>query len=221
MAKTIVLPGELLGEKKGRKLGHWVFTNNEKVFSKVLGVPRISEDEISVVPVSGKYIPRMGDRVVGVVSEVEVSGWLIDINSPYAAFLPLSEGTDDFIDVARSDLSRYFDSGNVIFCKISRVTKGKIIQASMRDMIARKLYGGVVIYVTPTRIPRIIGKGGSMINLIKLKTQCEIFTGQNGVIWIRGENKAKAIEAIQIIEKESHTTGLTDKIEKMLGESNG
>jgi exosome complex component RRP4 len=127
----------------------------------------------------------------------------------------LSEAVEEFVD-PRADLSRYYDIGDIIFCRVSRVTKNKITQVSMRDMLARKLYGGVTIQVTPTKIPRIIGRGGSMINIIKQKTKCEIFTGQNGVIWIRGENKAKAIEAILTIEKESHVPGLTEKIEKML-----
>ena len=88
----------------------------------------------------------------------------------------------------------------------------------MRDFESRKLRNGVLIKVTPTKIPRIIGKEGSMISMIKNKTKCEIITGQNGLVWIRGENKDKAIEAILIIEKESHTVGLTERIEKMLGE---
>ncbi len=87
----------------------------------------------------------------------------------------------------------------------------------MRDMLARKLHGGTVIKVTPSKIPRIIGKAGSMINLIKERTRTDIFTGQNGYVWIRGEDKALAIEAILTIDRESHTPGLTEKIEKMLG----
>ncbi len=217
MEKEVVLPGELLGERKGRKLGQGVYLENDKIFSKILGMPRISDVEVIVLPLTGKYIPRFGDRVVGTIKEVEISGWLVDINSPYVAFLPLSEGVEEFVDTQRSDLSRYFDVGDTIFCKISRVTKQKVTQVSMRDMIARKLYGGVVIKVTPTKIPRIIGKAGSMINMIKQQTKCEIFTGQNGFIWIRGENKTKAIEAILMIERESHTSGLTERIEKMLG----
>lgn len=216
MDRKIVLPGELIEERKGRKLGVGVYQEKEKVFAKVLGIPRISENEILVIPLSGKYIPQIGDRVIGVVSEVEISGWLVDINSPYVAFLPLAEAVEEFVDTSRVDLSRYFDTNDIVFCKISKVTKNKTIQVSMRDMLARKLYGGTIIKVTPSKIPRIIGKGGSMINLIKMKTKCEIYTGQNGIVWIRGESKAKAIEAILTVEKESHTIGLTDKIEKML-----
>jgi exosome complex component RRP4 len=87
----------------------------------------------------------------------------------------------------------------------------------MKDMLARKLFGGITIKITPYKVARVIGKGGSMIELIKKKTGSEIYVGQNGVIWIKGGNKEKAIEAILTIEKEAHTVGLTEKIAKMLG----
>ncbi len=216
--REIVLPGDMLDERKGRKLGNGVYEENDKVFSKFLGVPRINENEMSVIPLSGTYLPRFGDRIIGIIESVEVSGWFVDINSPYSAFLPLSEGVDEFVDLQTSELTRYFDVGDTIFCRLSKVTKHKTVQASMRDFESRKLRGGIALKVTPTKIPRIIGKEGSMIMMIKNKTKCEIVTGQNGLVWIRGEDKEKAIEAILTIEKESHTIGLTEKIEKMLGE---
>jgi len=216
--RDLVLPGDLLEERKGRKLGTGVYEEDNKVYSKFLGVPKISENEITVIPLSGTYLPRFGDRVIGVIEAVEVSGWFVDVNSPYSAFLPLSEAVEEFVDLQRAELTRYFDIGDIIYCRLSKVTKNKSVQASMRDFESRKLRNGVLIKVTPTKIPRIIGKEGSMISMIKNKTKCEIITGQNGLVWIRGENKDKAIEAILIIEKESHTVGLTERIEKMLGE---
>jgi exosome complex component RRP4 len=214
----IVLPGDFLCEKAGKRVGSGAYFEGEKVFSKVLGIPRIGENEIYVIPLAGAYIPRIGDNVIGTISSVEISGWMVDINSPYIAFLPVAEGVREFVDTSRTDLSRFFDIGDIIFCSISKVTKNKTIQVSMRDIGSRKLYGGIVIKINPNKIPRIIGRGGSMINIIKQKTGCEIYTGRNGIVWLRGENKAKAIEAILTIEKESHVSGLTEKIEKLLGE---
>lgn len=213
----IVLPGDFLEERKGREFGRGTFAEGERVYSAVLGMPRINEAEVSVIPLSGVYLPVMGDRIIGVIKSVEISGWMVDTNSPYPAFLPLSEAVDEYVDTQRADLSKYFDVGDIVFCRISRVTKGMNVQASMRDMMSRKLFGGVVFGVTPSKIPRIIGKAGSMVQLIKQKTKCDIYTGQNGLVWVRGEDKAKAIEAILTIEKESHTRGLTEKIERMLG----
>ncbi len=215
--KEIVLPGEAVEDRGGRKLGNGVYLEGEKVFSKFLGIPRIDENEISVIALSGVYIPKVGDRVVGVISEVEISGWSVNINSPYTAFLPFSEAVEEFVEMSRTDLSKYFDIDDVIYCRVSKVTKNKVVQVSMDDMAAKKLSGGITIKITPTKIPRLIGKAGSMISLIKSKTNCEIIAGQNGIIWIRGDDKTKAIETILTIEKESHTIGLTEKIEGMLG----
>jgi len=217
-AREIVLPGELIDERKGRKIGKGTYLEEDKIFAKVLGVVRIGEDEVSVIPLSGVYLPTIGDKVVGVISDLAISGWMIDINSPYTAFLPLSEAVSEFVDTMKTDISRFYDIGDVIYCKVSKVTKDKTVQVSMRVIGSRKLFGGIIINITPSKIPRLIGKGGSMISLLKTKTGCEIIAGQNGAVWIRGLNKAKVIEAILTIEKESHTIGLTEKIEKMLGE---
>jgi len=217
-ARKIVLPGELVAEKEGKKVGKGVYFEGEKVFAKVLGIPFVSENQISVIPLSGVYLPNVGDNVIGIISEVEASGWLVDINSPYVAFLPLAEAVDKFVDTFKTDISRYFDTNDIIFCKISKVTKDKTIRVSMKTLGARKLYGGTIVKITPSKVPRMIGRGGSMINLIKNKTGCQIYVGQNGIVWIRGDNKDKVIETILTIEKESHIVGLTEKIEKMLGE---
>lgn len=158
--KDIVLPGDVVDERKGRKLGSGVYLEDEKVLSKVLGMPRVDENEISVIALSGVYIPKVGDRVVGKIVEIEISGWSVDINSPYTAFLPFSEAVEDFVDMQRTDLSRYFDIDDVIYCRISKVTKNKVVQVSMNDMAAKKLYSGAIVKVTPTKIPRIIGRGG-------------------------------------------------------------
>ncbi len=57
-----------------------------------------------------------------------------------------------------------------------------------------------------------------MVSMLKKETDCEIFVGQNGRIWINGkdENMDKLSEAIDMIIRESHTSGLTDKISQFL-----
>ena len=72
--------------------------------------------------------------------------------------------------------------------------------------------------VEPSKVPRIIGKKYSMIDLLKKYTRCRIFVGKNGRIWIDGNNDSIVIaqEAIQMIERESISFGLTNKIERFL-----
>ena len=70
-------------------------------------------------------------------------------------------------------------------------------------------------------MPRLIGRKGSMINLIKTETNCRLIIGQNGLVWIN----AKDYETIQLVEKvihkverEAHTSGLTDRIKNLIHE---
>jgi exosome complex component RRP4 len=64
----------------------------------------------------------------------------------------------------------------------------------------------------------VIGKQGSMITLIREKTGCRIQAGQNGLIWIDGEPDqiARAQQAVETISREVTSSGLTEKIEKLL-----
>jgi len=58
-----------------------------------------------------------------------------------------------------------------------------------------------------------------MISMIKEKTGCSIFAGQNGRIWIKSENPAMdkiATDAILLIQEKSHVSGLTDLIKEFL-----
>ncbi len=54
--------------------------------------------------------------------------------------------------------------------------------------------------------------------MIKEQTQARIVVGQNGRIWIVGKevgDEIKVIRAIRKIEREAHTTGLTDRVREL------
>ena len=88
----------------------------------------------------------------------------------------------------------------------------------MKGMGLQKLKGGRIISVASNKVPRIVGKEGSMVSMIKQETNCSILVGQNGLIWINGtpEGELLAVDSIRKIEEESHLSGLTDKIKEFL-----
>jgi len=219
MVKTrdIVTPGEVLGDVKEKKSGYGTFSEDGKIISKFLGIPKDSSGYLSVVPLSGVYVPKREDKLIGFITSVEKVGWTVDISSPWTSFLSLSEGVDEFVDLKRTNIRRFYDVGDVIYAQVSDV-RGGDVQLSMKTPIARKLRGGVTVKITPSKVPRLIGKEGSMINTIKEKTKTIIRVGQNGVVWISGEKVDKAIKAIRLIEEKSHIIGLTDEITKLLSD---
>lgn len=214
--RKLVIPGDRVG--KGRA-GHGAYEEGSEVFSKHIGLAEERNGVFFVIPLSGIYNPKRGDGVIGKVEEVIFAKWIIDINSPYQAVLPLSEATEDFIDLTKTDLTKYLDYNDLLFAEISSITKTKNVQLSMKERKCRKLKGGRIIRVTPAKVPRIIGKGGSMVEMIKNMTETQIVVGQNGLVWIKGENEDVAAEAVATIEAKSHITGLTNYIKAMLEET--
>jgi exosome complex RNA-binding protein Rrp4 len=77
--------------------------------------------------------------------------------------------------------------------------------------------------VNTHKVPRIIGKRGSMVGMIKRATDCNIVVGQNGRVWLNGapEMEVIAINAIKMIELHSHESGLTDRVKGYLEQATG
>ncbi len=213
--KRVVLPGESIIKSMDYLPGRNCFREGDSIYSKRLGLMHFKGHVVEVVPLNGTYTPQVGDMVIGEVEEVQHSGWLVNINSPYQAFLPLS-GVREFIDPSKTDMSRIYGAGDVIYGKITLVSPSNSIHISMQDPKTRKFSGGMILKISPVKVPRLIGRQGSMINLIKDKTGCTISVGQNGIIWLQGENEVLAAKAIGEIDKKSHKNGLTEYIERFL-----
>ena len=80
---------------------------------------------------------------------------------------------------------------------------------------------GIVFEVNPNKVPRIIGKEGSMIKLIKEETGCEINVAQNGYVWVKGEkveDELFAKKAINFVTENSYVRGLTEELTKWFKE---
>ena len=214
--RQIVIPGETLARGLDFLPSSGCYRVNNEIKSKLLGLVKLKERFIGIIPLAGVYIPKTSDGIIGLVEDMQTTIWIVDINSPYDAILPLSEAVGEYVDLNRTDISIYYDIGDLIYAKVLNVSKSKQVQLTMNDHRARKLIGGRVLTITPSKVPRLIGKQGSMIELIKNKTGCQIIVGQNGVVWIKGEKEGLAAKAILTIENESHVTGLTDKITAML-----
>ncbi|MBI5347690.1 MAG: KH domain-containing protein [Candidatus Aenigmarchaeota archaeon] len=213
--RKVVIPGDMLGTGRA---GHGTYEENGTVYSKVVGLMEKRDELIFVIPLCGIYNPKRGDGVIGRIDEISFSKWIVDINSPYQAVLPLSEAVDEFVDLTKTDLTRFFSYNDMVFAEISSVTKTKSVQLSMKDRKCRKLRGGRLIKVTPAKVPRIIGRGGSMVEMVKELTGTQIVVGQNGLVWVKGDNEDIAAEAVLEIEQKSHIHGLTDQIKNMLTE---
>ncbi len=213
--KEIVIPGYVLADEDYHA-GRGTFKENNQICSSLVGLVAIRDKKISVIPLQSKYMPKRGDVVIGEITDIRFSMWNLDINSPYTGILPAS----DVFGKEKRDLNKTFSVGDVLFLRVVDVDEVKKVKLGLKGRGLGKFRGGILINITPTKVPRLIGKKGSMINMIKDETHCEVVVGQNGVVWVKGKPDMERIaeKVIIMIEEQAHTSGLTDRVRIMLFE---
>ncbi|MDH5363146.1 MAG: KH domain-containing protein [Aigarchaeota archaeon] len=205
--KEIVTPGQLLSDE-GQKPGEGTYAEGKNIFAAQTGLAVPGKTIISVIPIRGPYVPKPGDNIVGVVVDTRPGAVEVDVGHQNTAIMKVSPRLRAPADVKL---------GDVVTGKISyRGLKGLFLDE--REGIT-KIRKGLLITLTPTKIPRLIGRKGSMINVIKRETGCQLHVGRNGLIVVSGASPSKelaAVSAIRLIEERAHTSGLTDRVTEYL-----
>ena len=211
--KDLVIPGQVLADEEYYS-GRGTFKENGKVCSSLMGLVSLRNKKLRVIPLKSKYVPKKGDVVIGKINDVRFSMWDVDINSPYSGILPAFE----VFGREKKELNKVYDVGDVLFLRVVDVDEIKKAKLGLKGRGMGKFKGGIIVDIAPTTVPRLIGKKGSMINMIKDKTKCKIVVGQNGLVWVKGDEDMEQLtrDIIHLIEAEAHTSGLTNKIKNKL-----
>ena len=218
--KQIVTPGDNLASGLDFLPGKGTYRDADKIVANCVGLVNVVGRTIAILNFSGKYMPKEGDTIIGEIVDISLFGWRVDTNSAYSAMLSMKDASSDYIEKG-ADLTQYFNFGDFIATKIIKVSGQKLVDLTMKGPGLRKLSGGRIIRVNPNKVPRIIGKQGSMVSMIKDATTCRIVVGQNGIVWVQGEVEKEiiAVNTIKKIEAEAHTSGLTERVKDYLDKS--
>jgi len=208
--REIVIPGEVVA--KGNYLpGEGTEKRGDEIVAIKFGLSEENNKLIKVIPLSGVYQPRRGNIVIGKVENLTFNGWLIDIGTSGNGFLPVAE-VPRYVN--KNDLAEVMDFGDMVVAQIAEVNK-RGVDLTIRSRGLGRLDEGMIIQINPNKVPRVIGKEGSMISLIKDETKCRITVGQNGLIWIEGnkiEDELFAKKAILYVTERSLVSGLTEEL---------
>jgi len=218
--RQLVTPGDILAE--GEYLaGDNTYKDDGRIYAQRLGLAEVKGKRISVVALKGPYIPRIGDLVIGRIVDVTLGGWVVDVNSPYTANLSVSDVVGKPFSPEMISLTKILAIGDIIVAKVVAFDRTRDPAITVKERGLGKVEGGVLIDLTPTKVPRLIGKKGSMINMVKQLTGCELIAGQNGKVLIKGKNLKMvelAIHSVRMVEEQAHTSGLTDRIRRFIEE---
>ena len=215
--RKIVIPGEVIVEGDEYLPGEGTEKREGKIFSLRYGLADEQERLVKVIPLSGVYQARRGNIVIGKVELLTHNGWVVDIGTSENAFLSLME-IPRFVN--KDALEEVLGLGDLVVAKVWNVNR-RGTDLSLKQRGLGRVDEGIIIKINPNKVPRVIGKEGSMISLIKEKTNCNITVGQNGFIWIKGqkiEEELFAKEAINFVTERSFVKGLTDEVNKWFEE---
>jgi exosome complex component RRP4 len=213
--RDIVIPGDLIYEGKIRS-GDNTYREDENLYATRVGLVNYGKDRVTVIALEAGFVPLVGDLVIGEVRDIELGQWKVDIGADKNAILTVNDAINkpfrSFLD-----MTRILDVGDTIVAKIVDLDRSRTPILSILGRDLGRVHEGFIINITPSKIPRLIGKKGSMINMILRETRCQVTIGQNGRVLIHGRNRSDEELAVKVIKKvdaEAHTSGLTSRIQE-------
>lgn len=201
MDKKIVLPGDKIAE--GRINAPNTFSDGNATYAAVIGM---MDDEGRYVPLENRYKPVVGDVVVGIVTDVRHAGYEVDLNLPDGGFIPTRDVrlTLQLGDFVISKIKSVNEVGDVDLGEVRRLPKGKIVE------------------FPSAKVPRLIGRKSSMLNLLKDYSGGDIMVGNNGYVWMSEKcDMPLLLKTIKLIERKAHKSGLTDEVANILKQEKG
>ena len=216
--KRHVIPGEVIVSGPYRAEQNTVL-QGDKVLATSIGLSDVHDGSVRVIPLTGGYYPKDDDLVIGKIISHSAMSWEVDINSCYSGMLPATDVFGRDFSSHSDDLSSKLRKGDLIDTRIvnSDKTRDPLLTISGREL--GKIDYGELVEITPSKVARLIGKRGSMIQMIESATRAQITIGQNGLIVIACEDSdglLRAINAVELVEEKAHVADLTDRISEML-----
>ena len=218
MDRKVVVPGEMIAEGDDYLPGENTEKRDGKIYSLKFGLSEEQSNLIKVIPLSGAYVPRRGNVVIGKVENILSNGWLVDIGGADSAFLSITE-IPRYVN--KDAMDEVLDIDDMVIAKIWSINK-RGIDLSLKGRGYQRIEEGLIFDVNPNKVPRIIGKEGSMIKVIKENTGCDISVGQNGFVLVQGdsvEDELYAKKAVMFVAEKSFVSGLTEEVEKWFKEN--
>jgi len=220
--RKYVIPGDTVTSGPFRPEQNVVLDGN-KIISTTVGISEIYDDSVRVISLTGKYIPKINDLVIGKVLSHTSLSWELDINSCYVGFLPAQDVFGRDFSAHADELTSKLKAGDLVAARIANFdrTRDPLVTISDRDL--GKIDSGALVEISPSKVPRLIGKRGTMIQTIEMATNAAITIGQNGWVVVSCESPEgllKAKKAIEMVDKKAHIANLTDQVKEML-ESKG
>jgi len=195
--RTIVVPGEQIADTAVRIPGG--YSKDGKTYATLVGFL----DEGRYVALESNYKPMMGDVIVGMITDARHAGYSVDLLLPQEGFIP-----------ART-IRITLQLGDFIVGKIRKIERSGMVEVGE----VRRLPRGKIVEFPSSKIPRLIGKKSSMLDILRNNAGGDIVVGNNGYVWMSEKcDIPLLLNALEIIRRKAHKPGLTEMMNKFFEE---
>lgn len=216
--RKFVTPGEVIATGPLRTERN-VYRDGDKIIATCVGISEIFENSVRVMALSGIYMPRIDDVVIGKVQSTSLMSWELDINSCYVGVLRADEVFGRDYSASSNDLKSKLRKGDLVLARISNFDRSRDPLLTIKSRGLGKIESGELIKISSMSIPRLIGRQGSTIQTIESNTNARIKIGQNGRVVVSCEDSfglLKAIKVIKMVDSQSHVPDLMERVKSLL-----
>ena len=172
--RDLVVPGDLLAEGD-YEAGENVHKIGNRFYATRVGLFELRDERrITVIALNSIYVPKPGDVVIGDVVDVGVGSWAVDIRAPRLAILRAADALGKPFRPDREELTRFLTVGDTVIAKVKAYDRTRNPLLTLGEPGLGKVTSGLIVRITPSKVPRLIGKKGSMIGMLKRETGCQI-----------------------------------------------
>ncbi|KAG4304447.1 hypothetical protein PORY_002157 [Pneumocystis oryctolagi] len=184
----IVTPGEFITDDPQFMRGHGTYIKDKNtIYASVVGTVQRVNKLISVKPLKSRcrYLPEIGDLVVGRIVEVGHKRWKVDIGAKQDAILMLpSINLPGGILRRKSEtdelkMRTFFSEGDLLVAEVQTFFSDGSVSLHTRSLKYGKLRNGSFVKVPSNLVLR------SNVHSYTLPNGTDVIFGTNGYIWVR------------------------------------
>lgn len=199
ISRNFAIPGQTVTSETQWMRGHGTYNTatSTNITATLAGNVIITNKLLSVTPMRARYMPEIGDLIVGRIVEVGKSQWRVDVAAPLLAKLPLSS-----INLPGGILRRrttadelqmrqFFQEGDLLVAEVQSIGGSDgVATLHTRSLKYGKLRNGMFLSVHGT------GGGGGVVRSRRqvftisagvtgsASSQVDVILGVNGYIWL-------------------------------------
>ncbi|KAK6337508.1 exosome non-catalytic core subunit rrp4 [Orbilia blumenaviensis] len=191
----IVTPGEVVTDDPQWMRGHGTYlcqsheSGSQSIVSSLAGTISKTNKLLSIRALKFRYVPEIGDLVVGRILEVQTKRWRVDIAAPHSATLLLSSinlpggilrkrtSTDEL------QIRTFFSEGDLLVAEVQTLSNDGQASLHTRSLKYGKLRNGVFMMIDAGMVRRMKSHVLTM-NTSNGGGEVDIYLGVNGYIYI-------------------------------------